>query len=292
MLLSYLEEIINKKKMKHLFTLTLLFTSLLTFAQNVVNITYVTVPRENSQEFLSLHKKFTNLTLNQDTEGWNTGNVTTMSEKRKIMGSGIFSHAYAGDFTFAIYDFYDNASDIDEDANISNKVLAKNIEAMNLSKEEQAALTDEWRLYTKLYADNHSDQIRIFKGLDTLRYEKEGMDWKSRKVFVNHKFNTKWGKNQDFRNTWLAGYAKSLKESGTVEAMYASRHLYGSGMSWHMYVVHPDWKSLAEFRDNFSIGSMDENTKKFWESVSNHSDDIMIYIGGIDQETKKFDYVK
>ena len=105
--------------MKKLFTLTLILTSLVTLAQNVVNITYVTVPRENSQEFLSLHKKFTNLTL---------------SEERKIMGSGIFSHVYAGDFTFAIYDFYDNASDIDLDANITNTVLAKNVEAMNLSK--------------------------------------------------------------------------------------------------------------------------------------------------------------
>ncbi len=270
-----------------------MFTSLLTFAQNVVNITYVTVPRENSQEFLSLHKKFTNLTL---------------SEERKIMGSGIFSHAYAGDFTFAIYDFYDNASDIDEDANITNKVLAKNVEAMNLSKEEQSALTNEWRLYTKLYADNHSDQIRISQGLDTLRYEKEGLNWNSKKVVVNHKFNTKWGKNQDFRNSWLAGYAKQLKESGTIEAIYPSRHLYGSGMSWHLYIVYPDWKSLAEFRDNFNVGSMDENTKTFWKSVSNHSDDIMVYIGGIttknefkrfdlngnpvNEETKKFDYVK
>jgi len=263
--------------MKKLFTLTLILTSIVTLAQNVVNITYVTVPRENSQEFLSLHKKFMNLTL---------------SEERKIMGSGIFSHVYAGDFTFAIYDFYDNASDIDEDANVTNKVLAKNVEAMNLSKEEQEALTADWRLYSRLYADNHSDQIRIFQGLDTLKYEKEGMDWKSRKVFVNHKFNTKWGKNIDFRNTWLAGYAKKLKESGTIEAMYASRHLYGSGMSWHMYVVYPDWNSLAKWQENFSIGEMDENTKTFWESISSHSDDVMSYIGGIDEETGKFDYVK
>ena len=49
----------------------------------------------------------------------------------------------------------------------------------------------------------------------------------------------------------LAGYAKQLKESGTIEAIYASRHLYGSGMSWHMYVVYPDWKSLAKWQENF-----------------------------------------
>ena len=59
-----------------------------------------------------------------------------------------------------------------------------------------------------------------------------------------------------------------------------------------MYVVYPDWKSLAKWQENFSAGEMNENTKTFWKSISSHSDDVMSWIGGIDQETGKFDYVK
>ena len=98
--------------MKNLFTFLLLTVSFALFAQNVVNITYVTVPRQDSETFLELHKKFTNLSLGKE---------------RVLVSSGIFAHAFAGDYTYAIYDFYNSAEDLVIDADISNKILGQNI---------------------------------------------------------------------------------------------------------------------------------------------------------------------
>ena len=71
--------------MKNVITTLFLFVSCAIFAQDLVNITYVSVARENSEEFLELHKKFTNM---------------SMGEERTIIQSAVFAHAFAGDYTF------------------------------------------------------------------------------------------------------------------------------------------------------------------------------------------------
>lgn len=83
------------------------------------------MPREQADEFLELHVKFSNL---------------SMSDERKLTGHGIFAHAFAGDYTFALYDFYTSAADIDIDADLSNEVLQKNVKAMELDDEAQQAM--------------------------------------------------------------------------------------------------------------------------------------------------------
>ena len=66
--------------MKQIITGLFLTVSLFVNAQ-MVNITYVTVPRENSETFLELHEKFMNL---------------SNSKERTITQSVIFAHAFAG----------------------------------------------------------------------------------------------------------------------------------------------------------------------------------------------------
>ena len=51
--------------MKNFITALFLTISFAVTAQ-VVNITYVSVDRENSETFLELHEKFTNLSISED----------------------------------------------------------------------------------------------------------------------------------------------------------------------------------------------------------------------------------
>ena len=168
--------------MKNLIIILCLFVGGSLFAQ-VVNITYVTVPREEADQFLDLHEKFSNLSI---------------SEERTLQGGGLFAHAFAGDYSFAIYDFYASAEDLVKDADFANKALQANIKAMNLDEEGQNQMTSEYRTYTRMYADNHSDQVRMSEGLEDLTYEAQSLDWSTKKVVVVSKYEVKWGKNRDF----------------------------------------------------------------------------------------------
>ena len=117
--------------MKTIITVLFLTTSLFLSAQ-IANITYITVPRENSEEFLKLHEKFTNLSL---------------SEERKLNQSVIFAHSFAGDYTFAIYDLYSNAEDMVGDAAIAEKIMNKNLEAMKLSNDQKEVMMKSYENY-------------------------------------------------------------------------------------------------------------------------------------------------
>ena len=263
--------------MKNLFTFLLLTVSFALFAQNVVNITYVTVPRQDSETFLELHKKFTNLSL---------------GEERVLVNSGMFAHAFAGDYTYAIYDFYNSAEDLVINADISNKILDQNIKAMKLDEEAQAKMQEEYMSYLGMYIEGHSDQIRTFEGLEKLGFESEGMDWSTKKVVVLSKYSTKWGGNKDFTEGLISGSLKDNKDSGKTVAMYASRHLYGTGMDWHSYMFYETWSDFAAFEESSYGGSMDEAANKYWSSVTSHEDEILMWIGGIDEKTKLFYYAK
>ena len=96
--------------MKSFFSIIIALVCMITHAQTVMNITYVDVPREHADEFLELHVKFSNL---------------SMSDERKLTGHGIFAHAFAGDYTFALYDFYASSADVNADADLANEVQKK-----------------------------------------------------------------------------------------------------------------------------------------------------------------------
>ena len=221
--------------MKKFITFLFLIVSCVLVAQNVVNITYVTVPRQDSETFLELHKKFTNLSLGED---------------RKIVNSGMFAHAFAGDYTYAIYDFYQTAEDLVKDSDISNKILGDNIKAMNLDEKAQAKMQKEYMAYLGMFIEGHSDQVRTFEGLEKLGFVSENMDWSTKKVVVLSKYSTKWGTNNDFTEGLISGSLKDNKESGKTLAMYASRHLYGSGMDWHSYMFYETWSDFAAFEES------------------------------------------
>lgn len=243
----------------------------------VVNITYVSVDRENSETFLELHEKFSNLSISED---------------RTITGGGMFAHAFAGDYTFAIYDFYANEQDLVNDPALADAAMKANVEALKLDDAASEALMAEYQNYVGMYVYNHSDQIRQSRDLEDMSFEAEDLDWSTQKVVVVSTYNTKWGKNKDFADGIKNGSLKMLQDSGHAVAAYASRHFYGSGADWHTYQFYNSWSDFAAYEEANLGGPMTEDDKKFWASIESHTDEILTFIGGINPETKVFSYSK
>ena len=262
--------------MKNFITALFLTVGFAVTAQ-VVNITYISVPRQDSESFLELHEKFTNL---------------SMSEDRTLTGAGMFAHAFAGDDTFATYDFYANEQDLVKDSALANAAMDANVDAMKLDDAAKEALMAEYQSYVAMYVHGHSDQIRQSKGLEDMSFETEGLDWSTKKVVVVSTYNTKWGGNGVFADGVKNGSLKTLNDSGLAVAAYASRHFYGSGASWHTYQVYNTWSDFAAYEEANLGGPMTDDDKKFWSVIDSHSDEILTYIGGMDRETKVFSYAK
>lgn len=256
--------------MRKFFSFIFLMACAFTYGQPVMNITYVDVPRDQADEFLELHVKFSNL---------------SMSEDRKLTAHGIFAHAFAGDYTFALYDFYASAADIDVDSDLANEVLQKNVKAMGLDEEAQQALTNEFWKYFRMYAENHTDQIRVAN--DNVFYESSSLDWSSPKVVTLSKYDIKWGQGGAFRDAWNAGQFELYKNDSGVQAVYGTNHLYGSGLGLHIYTFFDDWHAFAAFETANLDQPMDDNGRTFWSAVDSHEDEILIWIGGLNPETKQ-----
>lgn len=262
--------------MKTIITVLFLTTSLFLSAQ-IANITYITVPRENSEEFLKLHEKFTNLSL---------------SEERKLNQSVIFAHSFAGDYTFAIYDLYSNAEDMVGDAAIAEKIMNKNLEAMKLSNDQKEVMMKSYENYSGMYAYNHSDQVRTSQWTKDLRFEAKNIDWTSKKIVVVSKYEVKFGMNKTFKDGLINGSIKDLKESELCEMHFANQHLYGSGADFHTYQFYNSWTDFATFEEGNLGGEMTDEDKAFWSTIEAHEDEILTLIGSINPETKVFSYKK
>lgn len=259
------------------FLTTLLFLVSFFINAQMMNITYVTVPRENSETFLKLHEKFMNLSISED---------------RSLKQSVIFAHAFAGDYTFAIYDVYATAEDLVTDAALADAAMKEKIAAMKLDESAAAAMTADFQSYSAMYAHNHTDQIRTNNGLEALTFESKDIDWSTKKVVVVGKYNTKWGRNKIFYNGVLNGSLKNVKESKHAVAAYASQHLYGTGADWHTYQFFDSWTDFAAFEEANLGNAMTEDDKKFWSVIEGHEDEILMLIGSTDPKTKIFSLKK
>ena len=262
--------------MRNLITIVCLCVGFAMSAQ-IVNITYVTVPREESDQFLELHEKFMNLSVSDD---------------RTLTGAGVFAHAFAGDYSFALYDFYASTEDLVKDAALADAAFKANVDAMNLDEEGEKQMMQDYMTYTRMYADNHSDQIRQSAGLEDLMFGLETIDWLTKKVVVVSKYEVKWGKTKAFSEGVINGSLKTLKESGHAAAAYASQHLYGSGADFHTYQFFSAWSDFAAYEEANIGGPMDQAGKDFWSVIEGHDDEILIFIGGYNSEAKVFGYAK
>ena len=163
---------------------------------------------------------------------------------------------------------------------------------MNLDEEGKKQMTQDYMTYTRMYADNHSDQIRQSAGLEDLMFGLETIDWLTKKVVVVSKYEVKWGKTKAFSDGVINGSLMTLKDSGHAAAAYASQHLYGSGADFHTYQFFNTWSDFAAYEEANIGDPMDQAGKDFWSVIEGHDDEILIFIGGYNSEAKIFGYAK
>ena len=114
--------------MKKLTYLVVLLFSLATYAQqSIVNVTFHDVPREKMDEFLTLHKKFHDLSI---------------SDESTVTGGGIFAHKYAGNYSVATYAFYNSESDLKKDT--AAAAAARTAYWNSLSDDEKQVVGPQW----------------------------------------------------------------------------------------------------------------------------------------------------
>jgi hypothetical protein len=258
--------------MKKLTYLVVLLFSLATYAQqSIANVTFHDVPREKMNEFLTLHKKFHDVSI---------------SDESTVTGGGIFAHKYAGNYSVATYAFYNSESDLEKDT--AAAAAARTAYWNSLSDDEKQVVGPQWGNYNKMAVYNHYDEIRI-SNENSLFWEAENLDWSTNKIMVVSKYNVKWGMNQDF-NAGLQQNLKNYQDSGIPVAVYSNRHLYGAGYSFNIYIFYDSWSDFAAFEEG-DFQPMNETSKKFWASVADHEDEILVMLGGIDPETKEINYI-
>ena len=264
--------------MKNIFTVLGLFFISSLMAQSIASIAYYKVPREEAAQFIRSHQKFTDLSSSDD---------------RLLRGGGVFAHVHADNYTYVSYDFYDSVSDLEKDGPIASSALKTNIDALKLSKKEKEALTKEYRKYNRTIYYNHYDQIRMAN--PEMGWNFQTADWTKKKITTLSKFKIKEGMQDQFFDAWKKGEFKNKQESGFVEAITGSWHLYGEGDHIHVYTFFDSWDNFASFEKASSYDvakDMGENEKKFWSTVETHEDEILMFIGGIDQTTGKFYFAK
>ena len=69
-----------------------------------------------------------------------------------------------------------------------------------------------------------------------------------------------------------------------------NRHLYGAGYSFNIYIFYDSWSDFAAFEEG-NFQPMNDTSKKFWASVADHEDEILVMLGGINPETKQINYI-
>jgi hypothetical protein len=72
---------------------------------------------------------------------------------------------------------------------------------------------------------NHHDQIRMAN--PEMGWNVQSADWTKKKITALSKFKIKEGMQDQFFDGWKKGEFKNKKESGFVEAITGSWHLYG-----------------------------------------------------------------
>ena len=75
----------------------------------------------------------------------------------------------------------------------------------------------------------------------------QSADWTRKKITTLSKFKIKEGMKDQFFDGWKKGEFKNKKESGFVEAILRSWHLYGNGDHIYVYTFFDSWDNFASF---------------------------------------------
>ncbi|MGB2129659.1 MAG: hypothetical protein ACPHXR_09310 [Flavicella sp.] len=264
-----------KKQNGILTTIVLLFT-LSTLAQNVHSIIYLAVPKANTQEFMYLHKKFTDLSAGED---------------RTLLHTWLFNHARGGDYSMMIVDVYPSQEAMHQDK--PREVLKKNIEALNLTEEEEAAIKVEWKRYLSLYIEGHTDETRILIKPEEYLYSSDAFDPSKKMIVISALFDVKYSDMEEFTAIAHNAYTKLAIERGNATLIFQSSHLTGSGLSVEIVSFFPSWEAFAADEKVLHAGNPDmkEEWLRFFELMHGHYDEITILLG-TNWQSKTFNFSK
>lgn len=263
-----------KKNVAVLALLILFITS--SFGQNVHSITYLAVPMADTQEFLQLHKKFTDLAA---------------GEERTLLHTWLFKHARGGDYSMMVVDVYPNQESLYMDK--PQAVMKKNIAAMELSEEENASIKEDWKRYMSLYIEGHTDETRIMINPEEYFYSSEAFDPSKKMIVISALFDVRYADMKEFTAIADKAYTKLAIERGNATLIFQTSHLTGSGLSVELVSFFPSWDALAADEKILHAGNPAMKTEwmRFFELLHGHHDEITILLG-TNWQSKTFNFSK
>ena len=245
--------------------LVLLFTTSIS-AQGVVDITYFDLPADKVGEFISTHKQFMDITLDED---------------RKIEGQWVYRHWYGSGHAVVVETYFASA----EDAVNDNPWGAFSKKWQAASEERQKRLGALGQKYASFLA-NHSDEIRSYDWENNFS-AKPDVNWDTNFVFVVGSYNTKSGNWNKLGKAYMDWQTRPGVEKGLQLGGGYTTHFSGSGYDVRFFSAYPTLVDFAKAVTTDNVAT-EGGGSAFWEEVAGaHEDQIYIHVGHI--KDGKFD---
>lgn len=253
------------KKSIVLGILLLCFSTIQAFGQ-LLDITYLDVPRQHMEEFLDLHKEM----IERSAEG-----------PRTITGHFVFAHAYAGPFSLVVVNRFDNGVDMESDSLFAGITSHMDSIADSTEKAEFDEKANKW---FRWYIEGHWDEVRSVREGG---FFKENIDPAQRHVVVVSSYNPRFADLTEFVDLYTEMLVNPGREAGYADGVTYSTHYRGSGPTFAAASWFPSWEIYAESLTPLTgseVEQTDEDREKMnrlWEIAGDHNDDILVSIGSL-----------
>ena len=244
--------------MKILKTILALFISFTVSAQAVQDITYFDIPTDQVGEFIQTHKKFMDVTMN---------------DERKVQGQWVYRHFYGSGASVAVFTDFANINDAVNDdpwASFRSKWQSSNED----ERKELEALGQKYASFLV----NHSDDIRSFN-FENNFVGKENVDWDIPFVLVVGNYNVNKPNASIAGNAFMEWRTKPGVEKGLQLGGGYTTHFSGSGPDLQLF---SGFKNIVDFAKSVSTDdvSNSEASSAFWAEITgDHEDQIYIHVG-------------
>ena len=251
-----------KKLMLMGLTLTILCGAGLEAVAQVLEIQYLTVPREHMEEFMELHKEVIELTASEST----------------VTGHWVYAHAFAGRYTMTFVNRYETAVSMEQDTSFS--AIGRYSDSIADST-ERAAFDERMDNYFDWYLTGHWDEVR---GVAEGGFFKEDVDPAQRHVVTVGHYNPKFSDLSEFTELYTELLVEPGREAGFANGVVFGTHYRGSGDTFDAVTYYPSWDAFAKAQAAAAGGPSTadvERMDRFWNIAGRHSDDIMVSLGSL-----------
>ena len=243
--------------MKNLNLIMLLLFSITISAQSVMSNTYLDVPLNKVNDFLTLHKKVVDMSNGED---------------RTVGIHWVYRHWYGNDHSIMLADIFPSAEAAIKDDFWA--ALRKNVDQLPADeKKEMQDVISKWMVYW----NNHTDEMRVVDW-DKNWLGKKDLDLDIPYVFVVGNYNSNAG-NPEMIDAYMDWSVKPGVEKGVMLYGGATTHFIGSGSDVQLWSAYTNIADFAEANGPNSQRNS-EAAPKFWSLVEGaHSDQIYIHVG-------------